>query len=1608
MKIKYTTSILFLFIGTLVLIGINKLFDSRPERIYYEEQLSKLHTLNKRGVTNFESLPKRDRPDLAYIQEFEMTMDPKLGYPPVQRQLEAFSKKQSILANKMDQLTAIPGVQWNERGPNNVAGRTRALMFDPNDNESKKVWAGAIGGGLWYNDDITDPTKKWVAVDDMLDNLAISSLAYDPNNSQIFYMGTGLGYTSDIQGLGIWKTTDGGNTWSQLANTDKFNFHFVQKIEVTDESTVIASTLEGLYRSTDGGSSWNKVIDGRFGDVEIASNGMIIATQGVNSSGAIFKSTDDGLTWSNVTPQGASATRIEVAISPSNPNIIYAVADGGRDDQDVAWFKKSVNSGENWEDVTIPLYMEQDCSMGASHFTRGQAFFDLILAVHPNNPSIVIAGGIDLHKSSDGGISWQPISYWTGSFCDDYVHADQHEITFRPGYPNEAIFGSDGGVSYSANVGNSNNPEFDDRNLGYNVTTFYSVAIENSVGSNYMLAGAQDNGTQKFTRAGVGSTLEATGGDGGFCFIDQDNPNYQITSFVFNSYRWSSDGGRTFTNISDDQSLGRFINPSEYDSESDILYGAGGLNQFTRITDITSSPSELETIEIELSSRQITTIKASPYTSNRLFVGVRVSGGEGLIFSIDNAHTSTPSVTEITGNFEANPGGWVSSIDVGATDDQLLVTFSNYGVSSVYETTDGGTNWISKEDNLPDMPVRWGLYNPENYDQVMLATELGVWSTNSFSGTPDWEPTNSGLANVRCDMLRYRESDGIVSVATYGRGVFTTNIFAKDANADFQTDQVVAYVGVPVQFSDNSLLPNNDWTWNFGDGTNSSDQNPTHTYNTPGHYTISLSIDGGVSIEEKINYVTILPVKSTPYLAADGGGFESNPDDFTSKSLLNGIDHWERGAPGNRLTTVNSGTNTWKTGLTTDISDEGFDYICALYSPAFDMSDNTKEYKLSFYKSMENGYCNAPHGLQLQYSIDGGINWFTLGTSQGELEGTNWYNRGDNTGCSIEQSVFFNKVGWNATSLTTDNGTIDNSVDNEITQYLLNNLAGQANVSFRFVSSVNTGSGNDNEGSVYDRDGFMIDDFEIIVSEASAEFTANQTIVSVDQQVEFTYLSNGAQSFAWDFGDGTASDVENPIHLYSSPGIYTVSLEIVNNVETLVNTKTDYIIVLPKREVPYLLDDGGDFETNTTDFGAQNITGTGFELGNSPIDGKDGTASGSNAWVIGLNDSEYVDDSEARLISPTFAFNTLGNYTLEFKSKHKFEDNWDGFIVEYSVDLGDSWVKLNNVEEEGWYNQISDPLSVFGANQPIFSGDTQGEFVTFSTDVSFLYPNNNVIFRFLFLSDAATVDVGMALDDFQLLGPEPGPAVADFSISGDTGCDGQVLNFINLSNGTIESLTWDFGLNATPQMAEGIGPHTVTYESDVLTTNTVVLTAVGTINGEVIKEEEISIAPLHQPEPFVIDYLPGNSATLTASTGDEFQWLKNGEEILGETDQTITINEFNVDYSVLVGIDGCFVESDVQTVISSIYRDSDNVNFNLYPNPIRSNVLKVTLDSRSFGNSVDCEIYNLFGTRVRVYRNNQLTNNIITLDITGLSSGSYLLKVINGNNVLSRQIIVNR
>src|SRR5690606_20085500 len=115
----------------------------------------------------------------------------------------------------------------------------------------------------------------------------------------------------------------------------------------------------------------------------------------------------------------------------------------------------------------------------------------------------------------------------------------------------------------------------------------------------------------------------------------------------------------------------------------------------------------------------------------------------------------------------------ISSIEIGPDEDHLLVTMSNYGIPSVWLTTDGGATWAEKEGDLPDIPIRWALFNPLDRNQVILATEAGVWETEDITAEePTWTPA-PGFPITRVDMLQYRESDGLVMAATHGRGTFT-------------------------------------------------------------------------------------------------------------------------------------------------------------------------------------------------------------------------------------------------------------------------------------------------------------------------------------------------------------------------------------------------------------------------------------------------------------------------------------------------------------------------------------------------------------------------------------------------------------------------------------------------------------------------------------------------------------------------------------------------------------------------------------------------------------------------------------------------------------------
>ena len=775
-------------------------------RIEFESYLKNHPFHKKEQLTPKEwkqKLPKKDRPDLAMEHDFFMTMDPASKTVPRERLIAAYEYAEELSQNSSRE------VSWTEHGPDNVGGRTRALMFDPNDSENKRVWAGGVAGGLWVTDDITQTNPYWNNVDNFWDNCALTTLAYDPTNTQAFYAGTGEGwYNGDaVRGAGIWKTEDGGSTWFNLSGTgDNTEFYYIQKIVVhPNNGNVFAATRGyysnegGVFMSTDGGNSWGRVLGptqtgnsySAAADLEIASDGTIYAAMGIYYEGGLYKSVD-GTTWEKLSngnngfPENGFY-RLEIAQAPSDPNTIYVVgqSSSGGGSSDIGLFVSSSDGGSTWSTITTPNNAEGDAGdPNGGHFTRGQSFYDLILQVSPSDANTVYVGGIDLHKTTNGGANWTHITHWWGGYGLPEVHADQHAIIFRPGDSQYILNGNDGGVYVSEDAGTT----WNHRNSGYNVTQFYSCAVHPEAGNNYFLAGAQDNGSQQFVDAsGIVSTNEVTGGDGAFCFIDQDNPNYQLTSYVYNSYYVSMNGGASFGTANFNTNGGRFINPCDYDNDANILYTARDASSIYRwhMEDADGDGYfDESSFAIDLGNLA-SHIHTSEYSENTIFIGT----GAGRLYKVTDANGSSPISIELTST--SFPFGYISCVELGENEDQILITFSNYGVSSIWESVNGGASWAEKEGNLPDMPIRWAVYNPSNMNEVILATEVGVWSTLDINASsPNWVPSSVGLGNIRTDMLQIRESDNLLVAASHGRGLFSSSGFQFTAAASVSTTSI--------------------------------------------------------------------------------------------------------------------------------------------------------------------------------------------------------------------------------------------------------------------------------------------------------------------------------------------------------------------------------------------------------------------------------------------------------------------------------------------------------------------------------------------------------------------------------------------------------------------------------------------------------------------------------------------------------------------------------------------------------------------------------------------------------------------------------------------------
>jgi photosystem II stability/assembly factor-like uncharacterized protein len=717
-------------------------------------------------------------------------------------------------------------LSWDEF-KSNTGGRTRTMMFDPDDKTFSKVWAGSVTGGLWYNNNIFQEDSAWHTVSDNWGSLSVNALASDPNNTNIYYAGTGeaqtalIGYRESCSlGVGIYKTDDAGKSWYLLESTT--GFRFITDIAVRNEngkSVIYAGVVsgdykdqyheskpsDGLFRSEDGGISWSQVLPNIRptnypywpSDIEIASNNVIYVGTGKNhelKGGCTILSSYNGTDWkidqtynsliSNDTEHynyGNLANipgRTILASAQTDPGKIYALFEscskyGSILDGFCYYLARSDDGGLSWLNISTPV--NPDISGNWAQI----AWHALCAKVDPNNSNTVYVGGIGIHRSTDGGNKWDYISTIYGPIVSDndttFIHQDHHFILFKGNSSDTALFANDGGVYMSANL-TSEMPHYKEVNKGYGTLQFYSCNIYPRDADIFM-GGAQDNGTFLVRNGEINPSDRISAGDGSFCFFDEITPDFLVYSMQRNGLFFSSmsiDDQLMYTDI---YGTGSFINPMDYDYISKMLYLNATIPEINELTDMMlivencNSDPAARYITLGLGiGNEISAIRIDPYSSplNRSVV---LGDSKGHIYYANNLK-AVPSGSLISQDL---PEGRISCLDFGINSNQLFVTFSSFGVNNVWYTNNHGAIWQNKTSNLPKIPVRWIIVHPNNHNYVLLATEIGVWSTTNFlDKEPVWAPELSNFPNVRVDMLRYRSIDSKVLAATHGRGLFTS------------------------------------------------------------------------------------------------------------------------------------------------------------------------------------------------------------------------------------------------------------------------------------------------------------------------------------------------------------------------------------------------------------------------------------------------------------------------------------------------------------------------------------------------------------------------------------------------------------------------------------------------------------------------------------------------------------------------------------------------------------------------------------------------------------------------------------------------------------------
>ena len=642
----------------------------------------------------------------------------------------------------------VPIIQSNNKKRGN--GRVNCITFDPVNPDI--FWIGSPGGGLWKTMDGGD---TWSTNTDNLPVLGVSDILINPTNTDIMYLATGDADGGDTYSIGVLKSIDGGITWDTTGLSFNINQEYeVSKLEMNPNYTdsIFAVTENNIYVTADGGVNWIIVGgNGRWRDIHYKpeNTNVLYATKQTSGTSNVYRSLDGGATWQTCANgiSNSNKRRPLIAITPINSEVVYALF------SDNAWgyhgLYKSTDGGDSWSlqsDTSNILGRDTD---GSS--TGGQSWYDMSLAVSTTDENHIIVGGINLWESTDGGVTWD-ISGSSGNGSNySYMHVDQHATEFNP-LNNTAYAGNDGGIYKYFNNLNT----WIDISDGLEISQFYKLGL--SKNSDYTLVvGAQDNGTERLS----GTTWDAIrGSDGMECIIDQYNDDIIYSTSQYGGLRVTYNGGVDWNNIKPVSYEGSWVTPYKmHPLDNNVL--VAGYNVVYK-----SSTGGASWDSISPSYGGLKTIALAPSNLDYIYAATY----SGLWVTKDDGQNW---------NYIKNglPGGTISDVTVSNLDpDRVFVTMSSYNADQkVYESIDGGSNWTNISGSmLPNLPVNCIIFQEYAKDDLYIGTDIGVYHKDSTMS--EWELFNSGLPFVSVRELEIQYTIGKLRAATFGRGVWESDL----------------------------------------------------------------------------------------------------------------------------------------------------------------------------------------------------------------------------------------------------------------------------------------------------------------------------------------------------------------------------------------------------------------------------------------------------------------------------------------------------------------------------------------------------------------------------------------------------------------------------------------------------------------------------------------------------------------------------------------------------------------------------------------------------------------------------------------------------------------